>query len=108
VDEAEFGWCQYKTGTREHLLKRCKQWKLQQKIPWAGLRKEPRRGKSQFTVRDLFADERCTRAILYFLRPTNVRSRVVPRTGRPKPGEDEEAAEQGAGGGGKGLGAGRG
>jgi len=97
AEEAECGWCQYKTQTREHLLKHGKQWEPQQKTLWAGVRKETGRGKIRFTVRDLLADERCTRAVLDFLRTTKVGSRVGPRAVPPKPGEDEEAAKRGAG-----------
>jgi len=34
-DTAVCGWCQYKTQTREHLLKHCKKWKMQQRTLWA-------------------------------------------------------------------------
>ena len=54
------------------------------------------RGKDRFTVRDLMADERCTRAVLDFLRTTKVGSRVEPRAVPPKPGEDGEVAREGA------------
>jgi len=54
------------------MLKHCKEWKSQQKILWAEVRKETGRGKDRFTIRDLFADERCTSAILDFLRTTKV------------------------------------
>jgi len=91
------GWCRYKTQTREHLFKHCKEWKPQQKILWAEVRKETGRGKDRFAIRDLFADERRTSAILDFLRTTKVGSRVGWRAVPPKPGEDEEAAEKGAG-----------
>ena len=97
TDTAACGWCQHKTQTREHLLKHCKKWKTQQKTLWAEVRKETGRGENCFTVRDLLADERCTRAVLDFLRTTKVGSRVGPRAVPPKPGEDEEAAQGGAG-----------
>jgi len=57
ADRAECGWCQYKTQTREHLFRHCKEWKPQQKILWGEVRKETGGGKDRFTVRDLFADE---------------------------------------------------
>jgi len=65
--------------------------------PVGGSTKGDRKGKDRFTIRDLFADERCTSAILDFLRTTKVGSRVGPRAVPPKPGEDGEAAERGAG-----------
>jgi len=80
---AECGWCRYQTQTREHLFKNCNRWKMQQKILWAEVRKETGRGKNRFTIRDLFADERCIRPILDFLRTTRVGARVGPK--RPPP-----------------------
>jgi len=86
ADTATCGWCQYKTQTREHLLKHCKKWKTQQKTLWAEVRKKTGRGKDRFTVPDLLADKRCTGAVLGFLRTT----RVGSRTGPPRPGGGEE------------------
>jgi hypothetical protein len=69
---AKCGWCSYEVQTREHLFKNCPRWKLQQKNLWAEVRRDTGRGRNRFRIRDLFADERCTRAILYFLRATRV------------------------------------
>jgi len=80
ADSAACGWCQYRTQTREHLFKHCRKWKRQQKVLWAEVRKETGKGKDRHAIRDLFADERCTGAILDFLRTTEVGSRVGPRT----------------------------
>jgi hypothetical protein len=62
--------------------------------------KEIGRGKNRFKIRDLFADERCTRAILGFLRMTEVGRRVklkgAENTERGKgedPGPEEEEDE---------------
>jgi len=60
---------------REHLFKHCREWNPQQKIMWAEVRKETGRGKDRFTIRNLFADERCTSTMLDFLRTTKVGSR---------------------------------
>jgi len=79
ADSAACGWCQYRTQTREHLFKHCREWKRQQKILWAEVRKETGKGKERHAIRDLFADERCTGAILGFLRTTEVGSRVGPK-----------------------------
>jgi len=57
ADTAECGWCQYKTQTREHLFKNCREWKVQQKTLWAEVQRETGRGKNCFTIRDLLADE---------------------------------------------------
>jgi len=36
-------WCRYRTRTRVHLFKECPEWKPQQKILWAEVKKETRR-----------------------------------------------------------------
>ena len=61
----------FKTQTREHLFKNCPHWKPQQEILWAEKRKEIGRGKDRFKIRDLFADELCTRSIPDFPRATD-------------------------------------
>ena len=65
-------WCRYPTQTREHLFKACPEWKAQQKILWAEVRKETGRWKDRWKIRDLLADERCSRAVLDFLSSTDV------------------------------------
>ena len=72
--------------TREHLFKNCDRWRMQQKIMWAEIRKKTGRGKNRFTIRENFADKRCTGAVLDFLRTT----RVGARTGPPDPGGERE------------------
>jgi len=67
-----------------------------QKTLWAEARKATGRGKDRFTVRDLLADQRCTRAVLDFLRTTKMGSRVGLRAVPPKPGEDGEVVQEGA------------
>ena len=51
--------------------------------------------KNRFTIRDLFADERCTRAILDFVRTTKVGARVGPRELAPGRREEKEELEGG-------------
>jgi len=85
-DTAECGWCRYRTQTREHLFKNCDRWRMQQKIMWAEIWKKTGRGKNRFTIREMFAGERCTGAVLDFLRTT----RVGARTGPPGPGGERE------------------
>jgi len=65
-------WCQYRTQTRDHLFKECPEWKPQQKIPWAEMKKEMERWR----VRDLLADGRCSRVVVDFLSSTDVGRRV--------------------------------
>ena len=54
---------------------------------WATVKKETGRWKSRWKIRDLFADPRCSQAILDFLATTQVGRRV------PKPEEEEEDAQ---------------
>jgi ribonuclease HI len=67
-------WCHQPgvTQTREHLFKVCTTWKKQQKILWKAVRLQTKRGRDRFRIADLFADERCTEAILEFLETTDV------------------------------------
>jgi hypothetical protein len=66
--------------------------------PGAEVRRE---GENRFKIRDLFADERCTRAILDFLRTTKVGRWVeqdrVEKNENPEREEegDEEEEEEG-------------
>jgi hypothetical protein len=69
-------WCRYTTRTREHLFKVCPEWKAQQKILWAEVKKETGRRKDRWKIRDLLAEERCSRAVLDFLSSTDVGRRV--------------------------------
>jgi len=77
-------WCRYRMQTREHLFKECPEWKPQQKIMWAEVKKETGKGKDRWKVRDLLADGRCSQAVLEFLSTTDV--------GRRVPGMDEDDA----------------
>jgi len=54
----------------------CPEWKTQQKILWAEVRKEIGRWKDRWKIRDLLADERRRRAVLDFLSTTDVGRRV--------------------------------
>jgi len=77
-------WCRYQTQTRDHLFKECPEWKPQQKILWAEVKRETGKGKGRWKVRDLLADGRCSQAVLDFLSTTEV--------GRRAPGVEEEDA----------------
>jgi len=66
-------WCRARTQTRDHLFKECPEWKPQQKILWAEVKKETGRWKDRWKVRD---DGRCSRAVLDFLSSTDVGRRV--------------------------------
>jgi len=54
----------------------CPEWKAQQKILWAEVRKETGRWKDWWKIRDLLADERRGRAVLDFLATMDVGRRV--------------------------------
>jgi len=69
-------WCRYRTQTWDHLFKECPEWKPQQKILWAEVKKETGRWKDRWKVRDLLADGRCSRAVLDYLSSTDVGRRV--------------------------------
>jgi hypothetical protein len=89
---AKCGWCSYEVQTREHLFKNCPRWKLQQKNLWAEVRRDTDRGRNRFMIRDLFADERYTRAILSFLRATRVGRQVGDEVGEKR--KRKERAER--------------
>jgi len=60
---------------------------------WAEIRKKTGRGKNRFAITELFADERCTGAILDFLRTTKVGARVGPRELPPQPTREREEGD---------------
>ena len=64
--------------TREHLFKVCPEWKAQQTILWTEVQKETGKWKSRWKVRDLLANERCSRTVLGFLSATTVGKLVPP------------------------------
>jgi hypothetical protein len=77
VDQVPSGWCRYKNQTCENLLKHCSEWKRQQEVLWVEVRNVTGRGKDRFKIQDLFADERCSQAILDFRATTQVGRRVL-------------------------------
>jgi len=58
----------------------CPEWKAQQKILWAEVRKESGKWKGRWRIRDLLADGRCSQAVLDFLSTTDV-GKLVPAAG---------------------------
>ena len=83
--------------TRQHFLKSCKKWKCQQAILWAEVRKIKQR-KGQVQVSELFVEEKCSPAVLDFLRSTGV-GRTVPREDGGTEGEDQDGASESSGAG---------
>jgi len=67
----------WSSGTRDHLFKHCSRWKDQQAELWARVKEATKRGKR---MGDLLADERCSPAVLDFLRSTYV-GRAAPPVG---------------------------
>ena len=63
--------------TRDHLLKECPKWKDQQKVLWKEVWKETEKRKWQWKAHKLFADARCSQAVLDFLASTEV-GKTVP------------------------------
>ena len=70
-------WCRCPSQTRDHLFKECRKWKGELKILWAEVRTETGRWKNRWRIRDLFADRRCSQAVLDFLTATEV-GKIVP------------------------------
>ena len=57
--------------TKDHLSKHCFKWKVQQAAMWARVKEAAKKGKQKWRVGDLLADERCSPAVLDFLRSTH-------------------------------------
>ena len=70
----------------------CRKWKSQQAILWAEVRKKTKKRKGQVQISELFAEEKCSPAVLDFLRSTGV-GRTVPM----EDGENEDDDQDGAG-----------
>ena len=82
--------------SREHLFESCKKWKSQQAILWAEVRKKTQKRKGQVQISESFVGERCSPAVLDFLRSTGV-SRTVPREDGENEEEDQDGASESAG-----------
>jgi hypothetical protein len=91
---AKCGWCPCKVQTREHLFRNCPRWKAQQKIVWAEVWKEAGRGKDRFKIRDLFANEQCTRSILDILHTTEVGGKTKPKEAREQAQSEDMVQER--------------
>ena len=86
--------------------KMCPEWKAQQKILWAEVRKETGRWRYRWKIQDLLADERYGRAVLDFLSTTDVGRRVPAEEDAVGEVSEEELRGWGwGGGGGRGAGA---
>ena len=59
------------------MFKHCYKWKDQQAGLWAKVKEATKRGEQKWRVGDLLADERCSPAVLDFLRSTYV-GRAAP------------------------------
>ena len=84
----------------------CPEWKTQQKILWAEVRKETGRRNDQWRIRDFLADEGCGRTVLGFRSVAGVGRWVLAEgdaVGEASEAElrewreDQEAEELGAG-----------
>ena len=75
--------------TRDHLFKRCPRRKDQQGELWAGFKEATKRAKRKWRVGDLLADERCSPAVLDFLRSTYF-GQAAPPVEESWDSEDEE------------------
>jgi hypothetical protein len=87
--------------TREHLSKHCRRWKDQQAIMWRAVCKATggKRTAQNTSMAQLFGDERCTAAILEYLRTTEAGLRGGRRLmgegdyGEEGTGDDSDEAE---------------
>ena len=70
------GECHEGCSTATRHIQGCPEWKPQQKILWAEVKKETGRWKDRWKVRDLLADGRCSGVVLDFLSTTDVGRRV--------------------------------
>ena len=69
---AQCWWCRCPTQTRDHLLKGSSKWKGQQRTLWKEVWEETGRGKHRWKAHELFADRRCSQAVLEILSSTDV------------------------------------
>jgi len=77
--------------TRNHHFKHCYKWKDRQATMWARVKEATKKGKQKWRVGDLLVDERCSLAVLDFLRSTHV--------GRTAPPAEENWDSEGSEGG---------
>jgi len=75
--------------TRDHLFKHYSKWKDQRAELWARVKEATKRAKRKWRVGDLLADERCSPALLDFLRSTYF-GRAAPPVEESWDSEDEE------------------
>jgi len=75
--------------TRDRLFKHCSRWEDQQDELWAWVKEATKRAKRKWRVGDLLADERCSPAVLDFLRGTCV-GRAAPPVEESWDSEDDE------------------
>ena len=76
--------------TRDHLFKYCYRWKVQQAVLWARVKEATKKAKRKWRVGDLLEDERCSPAVLDFLRSTHVGRAVSPVEKNWDGGDEEE------------------
>jgi len=79
--------------TRDTLFKHCYKWKDQQAAMWARVMEVAKKGKQKWHAGDLLADERCSLAVLDFLRSTHVGRAAPPVKDCEDEAEEAEMAE---------------
>ena len=70
-------WCPHPKQTREHLLKGCPRWRKEQRTLWKEVWKEMGKARQWWKAHKLFADQRCSWAVLDFLASMEV-GKTVP------------------------------
>jgi len=78
------------------LFKSCKKWKSQQANLWAEVRKKTKGRKGRVQISELFVEEKCSPAVLDFLRSTGA-GRTVPRDDGEYEEEDQDGASESSG-----------
>ena len=61
-------------------MKRCPRWKEEQRTLWEEVYKETGRGRWRWKAHELFAEGKCSQAVLDFLSSTDV-GKIVPAVG---------------------------
>jgi len=79
--------------TRGHLFKHCYKWKDQLAVVWERATEATKKEKQMWRVGDLLADERCSPAVLDFLRSTHI-GRTAPPVEENWDSEEEAEVEE--------------
>jgi len=98
-------WCGHEYQTRDHLFKWCKRWKQEQKWLWVdgqegedgyeGVEKLLKKPKISLPMSLIFAEEKCSQALIDFLSCTDV-GRISGMVEEAENSDHEESSDGGA------------